>query len=299
MLASLVRTWQGSMVALATPFRNGEIDREAYRALIRNQLEHGTSGLVPAGTTGESATLALAERLELVKIAVDEAAGRIPVIAGAGSNDTQETVRAVKEVQRLGADAALLVTPYYNRPTQEGLFEHYRAVARANPGFPLVPYNVPGRTGVDLLPETCARLCELPEVVAIKEATGSMARCMDLRRLCGERLSLLSGDDATIYPFVFCGGSGVISVSANVAPRLVADLVARAREGSWGRALELQLRLADLHRLLFAEPNPIPVKWALHLMGCFGPEIRLPLVPLGTERGRPLEAELRKLGILP
>lgn len=288
----------GSMTALATPFRNGALDEEAYRTLVRQQLAGGTAALVPMGTTGESMTMSPAERIRAVRMVVEEARGKVPVIAGAGSNSTAETVEAMARVREAGGDGALMVTPYYNKPNQAGLLEHYRACARAHPGFPIVVYNVPGRTAGDILPDTLARLCELPEIVAVKEATGNMARAVELREKCGDRLILLSGDDFTVAPFIACGGEGVISVSSNVAPRMMADLVEAARRGDRARAVELQTAMNPLHRLLFIEPNPIPVKWALHLMGMFGPEIRLPLVPLGEPHRTALGAELRKLGLL-
>jgi 4-hydroxy-tetrahydrodipicolinate synthase len=288
----------GSMTALATPFRNGALDEEAYRTLVRQQLAGGTAALVPMGTTGESMTMSPAERIRAVRMVVEEARGKGPVIAGAGSNSTAETVEAMARVREAGGDGALVVTPYYNKPNQAGLLEHYRACARAHPGFPIVVYNVPGRTAGDILPDTLARLCELPEIVAVKEATGNMARAVELREKCGDRLILLSGDDFTVAPFIACGGEGVISVSSNVAPRMMADLVEAARRGDRARAVELQTAMNPLHRLLFIEPNPIPVKWALHLMGMFGPEIRLPLVPLGEPHRTALGAELRKLGLL-
>jgi 4-hydroxy-tetrahydrodipicolinate synthase len=288
---------EGSITALATPFSHGALDEAAYRALIRMQLANGTSGLVPMGTTGESVTMTPAERDRAIQIAVEEAKGA-PVIAGTGTNDTREVIAATGRARDLGADAALIVTPYYNKPTQAGLVEHYRAIARAHPGFPIVLYNVPGRTGVDLLPETCQRLCDLKEVVAIKEATASMSRAVDLVERCGERLTLLTGDDFTVLPFIACGGKGVISVSSNVAPRLMADLVASARASDLPRARELQVRMNALHRLLFVESNPIPVKWALHKMKLFGPEVRLPLVQMSEANAALLEAELGKLGLM-
>ena len=290
--------FEGSMTALATPFRDGALDEDAYRGLIRYQLENGTAGLVPMGTTGEAVTMSADERFRAVKVAVEAAAGKALVIGGAGSNSTQDTVENVGRVREAGADAALLVTPYYNKPTQQGLFEHYRAVARAHPGFPLVLYNVPGRTGGDLLPETCQRLCDLPEVVALKEATASMVRAVDLVERCGDRLALLSGDDFTVLPFIACGGRGVISVSANVAPRMMADLVAAARAQDLKKALELQVSMNALHRLLFVESNPIPVKWALHLMGRFGPELRLPLTPMSEPNAAKLREELARLKLV-
>jgi 4-hydroxy-tetrahydrodipicolinate synthase len=288
----------GSLTALATPFRDGHLDENAYRALIGDQIDNGTAGLVPMGTTGEAVTMTPAERARAVRVAVETARGRVLVIGGAGSNSTQATIDGIAEVREAGADGALLVTPYYNKPNQTGLFEHYRACVRAHPGFPLVLYNVPGRTGCDLLPDTCLRLCDLPEVVAIKEATANLARAVELRERCGDRLTLISGDDFTVAPFIAVGGEGVISVSSNVAPRMMADLVAAARAGDRTRARDLQVKLNPLHRLLFVEPNPIPVKWALHLLGRFGPEIRLPLVPLGEPHQSALAAELRQLGLL-
>ncbi|WNG34173.1 4-hydroxy-tetrahydrodipicolinate synthase [Archangium violaceum] len=293
-----MRTFEGSMTALATPFREGAFDEAAYRALIRQQIAGGTSVLIPMGTTGEAVTMSPEERFRAIRVAVEEAAGRVPVVGGAGSNSTAETIEGVKRVREAGADGSLIVTPFYNKPTQAGLVEHFRAVAKAHPGFPIIAYNVPGRTGVDLLPETALRLCDIPEVVAIKEATGSMARTIDLVEKCGERLTLLSGDDFTVLPFIACGGKGVISVSSNVAPRMMADLVAAARAGQLEKARELQVRMNELHRLLFIESSPIPVKWALHKLGLFGPEVRLPLVPMTEPNAKKLEAELRKLGLV-
>jgi 4-hydroxy-tetrahydrodipicolinate synthase len=289
---------QGSLTALATPFKNGALDEEAYRELVRYQLEGGTSGLVPMGTTGEAVTCSQKERDRAIRVAVESAKGRVPVIAGAGSNSTQDAVEQVAHAREQGADAALVVTPFYNKPTQEGLFQHYRAIAKAHPGFPLVAYNVPGRTSVDLLPETCERLCELKELVAIKEATGNLIRALEIVERCGPRLTLLSGDDFTVLPFIACGGRGVISVSSNVAPRLMADLVQAALDNDLGRARELQVKLQPLHRVLFVESNPIPVKWALHLMKMFGPDIRLPLVPMSEDTAPKLKDELVKLGLI-
>lgn len=287
------------MTALATPFRGGAVDEEALRGLVRQQLAGGTSVLIPVGTTGESATLSPEERVRVVQVVVQEAAGRVPVIAGAGTHNTAETMEAVRRVREVGASGAMLVTPYYNKPSQEGLFQHYRAVARAHPGFPLVAYNVPSRTSVDLLPETVLRLCDIPELIALKEATASMVRALELVELCGERMALLSGDDFTVLPFIACGGKGVISVSSNAVPRLMADLVAAARASDMARARELQNRLQPLHRLLFAEPSPAPVKWALHKLGVFpSPEVRLPLVTMTAANAGRLEAALASLGVL-
>jgi 4-hydroxy-tetrahydrodipicolinate synthase len=293
-----MKTFTGSMTALATPFRDGQLDEGAYRALVRQQLEGGTDVLIPMGTTGESVTMTAEERTRAIRVCVEAAGGKAPVVAGAGSNDTRETVANVARAREAGAQGALIVTPYYNKPTQTGLVEHFRAIARAHPGFPLVAYNVPGRTGVDMLPDTCLRLCDIPEVVALKEATGNLQRAVDILEKTGERLTLLSGDDFTVLPFIAVGGQGVISVSSNVAPRLMSDLVKAARAGDLPRARELQVRMNALHRLLFIESNPIPVKAALHLMGLFGPEVRLPLTPLSEGHVAPLRAELQRLGLL-
>src|SRR4051812_32324776 len=261
--------FEGSMTALATPFRNGALDEDAYRGLIRYQLDNGTAGLVPMGTTGEAATMSAEERFRAVKLAVETAAGKALVIGGAGSNGTQETIEGVRRVREAGADAALLVTPYYNKPTQQGLYEHYRAVARAHPGFPLVAYNVPGRTGVDLLPETCLRLCDVREVVALKEATGLALRALDIYEKCGERMTLLSGDDFIVAPFIACGGKGVISVSSNVAPKQRSARVAGGLRGAFAPAGRIQLERRPLPGVLFVESTPIPVKGALPLRGRF------------------------------
>lgn len=293
-----MKTFEGSMTALATPFLNGALDEGAFRALVRYQLEGGTNVLLPMGTTGEAVTMDADERARAIAVVVDEVKGRVPVVAGAGSNSTRETIESVRRAREVGANGALIVTPYYNKPTQAGLVEHYRAIAKAHPGFPLVAYNVPGRTGVDLLPETVLQLCDIPEVVALKEATANLIRAVDLVEKCGDRMTLLSGDDFTVLPFIACGGKGVISVSSNVAPRMMADLVAAARSNDIAKARGLQVRMNALHRLLFVESNPIPVKWALHLMGMFGPEIRLPLVQMGEANAAKLKAELSGLGLL-
>ncbi len=299
---------EGSMVALATPFKSGmrasqadeqaPIDEEAYARLIAFQLKEGTRALIPIGTTGEAATLSADERYWAVKCAVRAAGGKVPVIAGAGSFSTQDTIAQVGRAREAGADAALVVTPYYSKPTQGGLVAHYQAVASAHPGFPLVAYNVPSRTGGDLIAETLLRLCDIAEVIAVKEATASMVRALEIRERCGDRMVLLSGDDFTVLPLLACGGRGVISVSANVVPRAMAALVDAGLKGDLARAQELQLKLNPLHRLLFAEPNPIPVKWALHRMGLMEAGLRLPLTPLSAEISKDLEAELIRLGVV-
>jgi 4-hydroxy-tetrahydrodipicolinate synthase len=295
----MATTFEGAMTALATPFRDGKLDEAAYEQLIEYQLSNGITGLIPMGTTGEAVTMTAAERSRAIAVCVRGAKGRACVIAGAGSNSTAECIDGVKTARELGADAALVVTPYYNKPTQGGLFEHYRAIAKAHPKFPLVAYNVPGRTSVDLLPETVLRLCDsVPEVVALKEATGLALRALDIVEKCGERMTLLSGDDFTVQPFMACGGKGVISVSSNVAPKQMSGLVAAARKGDLATARQIQLELQPLHRILFSESNPIPVKWALHLMGRFSPEIRLPMTPMTEPGATKLKDELKRLKLM-
>lgn len=293
-----MKTFRGSFVALATPFLNGRLDEEAFRRLIRHLLANGIEGLVPMGTTGESVTMSGDERARAIEIAVQEAAGKVPVIAGAGSNSTAETIAAIQVARDCGADAAMSVTPYYNKPTQAGLVAHYQALAKAHPKFPLVAYNVPGRTGVDLLPDTYLRLADINELVAVKEATGNLARLIDIRELIGDRLTLLSGDDFTIHPFIASGGQGVISVSGNVAPKMFSDLVRAALRDDNVTARELQVKMNRLHRLLFVESNPIPVKWALHAMGYFSPEIRLPLTEMTPANASKLREELVRMGLI-
>ncbi|HLT31903.1 MAG TPA: 4-hydroxy-tetrahydrodipicolinate synthase [Myxococcaceae bacterium] len=293
-----MKTLKGTMTALATPFKDGQLDESAYRELIRTQLGGGVNGLVPVGTTGEAVTLSSDECARLTRIAVEEAKGAVPVIAGVGSNDTRKTIDNIAWAREAGADAGLVVTPYYNKPSQAGLFAHFQAIAKAHPGFPLVAYNVPGRTSGDTLPETVRRLCDLSEVVAIKEATGNLVRALAIRELCGDRIALLSGDDFTVLPFLASGGVGIISVSSNVVPKLMSDLVQAALEGKFKEALDIQLRLQPLHRALFLESNPIPLKWALARMGLMGGELRLPLTPLAETHHAALEAELSKLGLL-
>ena len=288
----------GSMTALATPFRDGRLDVAAYEWLVDFQITNGTSVLIPMGTTGEASTMTQAERKQAIELCVKATRGRVKVFGGAGSNSTQEAIEAVKGAREAGSDGALIVTPYYNKPTQAGLVEHYRLIAKAHPGFPLMVYNVPGRTSVDLLPETAKRLCDIPEVVALKEATGSILRCLDVFEQCGDRLTLLSGDDFVVAPFIFSGGRGVVSVSANVVPREMADLCSAALGADIPKARALQLKLQPLHRLLFIEPNPSPVKMALHMMGKFGLEIRSPLLPMTEANAPKLRAELERLGVL-
>jgi 4-hydroxy-tetrahydrodipicolinate synthase len=289
---------QGSMTALATPFRDGKLDEASYTALIEYQITNGTSVLIPMGTTGEAVTMTAPERRRAIQLCVEVNKGRAKVFAGAGSNSTVETIEGVAVARELGADGALVVTPYYNKPTQAGLVEHYRQVGKAHPGFPLMAYNVPGRTGVDMLPETVKRLLEVKEVVALKEATGNILRTLDVFEQVGDRMTLLSGDDFVVAPFIFSGGKGVVSVSSNVAPKKMAELCAAALAGDIEGARRHQLELQPLHRLLFIESNPIPVKMALHQMGLFGKEIRSPLTEMTEGNAVKLKEELNKLGLL-
>src|SRR5512137_1187318 len=268
---------QGAMVAIVTPLRDDEPDLASLRELVEWQIREGTDGIVPCGTTGEGATLTLRERTDVIRTVVEAARGRVKVIAGAGSNSTAEAVEAVKVAKALGADAALVVTPYYNKPTQEGLYRHYMRIWDSV-GFPVVAYNVPSRTSVDLLPETVERLVQAGAIAGIKEATASMDRQVQLVERCGrDAIAFLSGDDFTVVPYIACGGHGVISVIGNVAPRAMKELVVAALRGDQAAALSRQVAMAELNRLMFIETNPGPVKAAVALLGKAGPEIRLPL----------------------
>ncbi len=286
--------FHGSMVALVTPMHeDGALDLEALERLVEFHVEQGTDAIVSVGTTGESATLDEAEHCEVIRRTVEFARGRIPVIGGTGSNSTAEAIRLTRCAMEAGADACLLVTPYYNKPTQEGMYLHFKAVAEAVP-VPQILYNVPGRTAVDLLPETVARLAEVSNIVGLKEATGSLDRLEELKALCGDRIDFYSGDDATACEFMLRGGKGVISVTANVAPRLMHEMSRAAVAGDREAAEALDAKLAALHRDLFVESNPIPVKWAVEAMGLIGPGIRLPLTPL-SEGFRPKVREAMRL----
>ena len=270
----------GSMVALVTPMHeDGSLDLEGLGRLVELHVEAGTDALVIAGTTGESPCLSAEELDALLRATLEAAAGRITVIGGSGSNSTARALELTRVVRAAGAAAALVVTPYYNKPTQQGLYLHYERLAREG-GLPIILYNVPGRTACDLLPETVARLAEVPGIVALKEALPGTDRLARLRELAGDALDLLSGDDATAMDFLLAGGDGVISVTANAAPRLMRGLCEAALHGERRKAEALNDRLAGLHRALFVEPNPIPVKWALMHMGLIGPGIRLPLTAL-------------------
>lgn len=268
--------FSGSMVAIVTPFHNGAIDEEKLRELIAFQIENGTSAIVPCGTTGESATLTHEEHSRVVSITIEAVQKKVPVIAGTGSNSTQEAIQLTQRAKKSGADAALLITPYYNKPTQEGLYLHYQAVAEAV-DIPIILYNVPGRTSVNLLPQTVERLAQIENIVGIKEASGSLSQVTEIIQRCGDKIVVVSGDDALTLPVLAVGGAGVISVAANIIPDRMAELVNSFQQGNWSRARDLNLDLNQLFQALFYETNPIPVKTALFLMGKIRKEFRLPL----------------------
>ena len=274
---------QGSIVALVTPMaEDGSLDVAGLRRLVEFHIEQGTDGIVAVGTTGESATLDAAEHCEVIRRVVEQVAGRVPVIAGTGANATAEAIHLTREAKEAGADACLLVTPYYNKPTQEGLYLHHKAVAEAV-DIPQILYNVPGRTGCDMLPATAARISSIPNIIGIKEATGKLERLAEIQAQAKPGFLLFSGDDATACEFCLRGGHGVISVTANIAPRLMRAMVAAARAGQRAAAEAIDAKLAGLHRELFIESNPIPAKWAVFAMGLAQPGIRLPLTWLSED----------------
>ena len=289
--------FKGSIVAIVTPFKEGKVDEEAYRELIEFQIENGTNAIVPCGTTGESATLNMDEHTRVIEIAVESVNKRVPVIAGTGGNSTSEAIELTRHAKKVGADGTLQVTPYYNKPTQEGLYQHFKAIAEAVP-LPQVLYNVPGRTGLNMLPETVARLAELPEVVAVKEASGNLVQMAEIVQLAGDNITLLSGDDNVTLPLLSIGGKGVVSVVANIVPKETADLVSAWEEGNVERAKELFYDLFTLCQAMFYETNPIPVKTSLALMGKIGPEMRLPLCPMAPANLEKLKKALQDYGLI-
>jgi 4-hydroxy-tetrahydrodipicolinate synthase len=289
---------QGSIVALVTPMkRDGSLDDESLSRLIEFHIEQGTDAIVAVGTTGESATLDEEEHCRVIQFVVDRVAGRIPVIAGTGANSTTEAINLTVRAKDAGADACLLVTPYYNKPTQEGLYRHYKAVADAV-NIPQILYNVPGRTACDMLPATVARLAQIPNIVGIKEATGNLDRAKEIMRLCDPDFLLYSGDDATACEFCLIGGKGVISVTANVAPKLMHDMCAAAIAGNAETARGIDARLSALHRDLFIESNPIPVKWAVHDLRLIDAGIRLPLTWLSDSCHEAVRNAMRQAGVI-
>ncbi|MDR3358695.1 MAG: 4-hydroxy-tetrahydrodipicolinate synthase [Desulfovibrio sp.] len=290
--------FSGVLTALVTPFKNNAVDEETCAALIERQIRAGIHGLVPCGTTGESATLTHEEHEQVIEICVAVTRGRVPVLAGAGSNNTSEAVRLTRFSQKAGADGALLITPYYNKPTQEGLYQHFKAIAEAVE-MPLVPYNVPARTGCNLLPPTLSRLArDFPHIVGVKEATGDMSQGSRILEACPESFDVLSGDDFTALPLMALGGKGVISVTSNVAPDRMVAMCAAVADGNMPGAARVHHALFPLHEAMFMETNPIPAKTALALMGLMREEMRLPLCPLSKSGREALIAVLKKQRLL-
>jgi 4-hydroxy-tetrahydrodipicolinate synthase len=292
-----MKSFEGSLTALVTPFRNGAVDREAYKKLIERQVQAGTRGIIPAGSTGESATLTYDDHFLAIDLAVKTAAGRIKVIAGAGSNETVRAIELARFAEKAGADAILALCGYYNKPTQEGLIAHFTALHDAT-SLPIILYNVPGRTVVDLSVATIAALARLPRIIGVKDATGDLARVAVQRLACGPDFLQLSGEDMTAVGFNAMGGRGCISVTANVAPELCAALQEASLAGDLQRALALQDKLAPLHEVLFAETNPAPAKYALSLMGLCTEDLRLPLVPPRPETKARIRTVLQSMGLI-
>jgi 4-hydroxy-tetrahydrodipicolinate synthase len=287
--------FKGSIVAIVTPFKKGKVDERAYGDLIEWHIAQGTNAIVPCGTTGESSTLDYKEHYRVIDIAVKTVKKRIPVIAGTGANSTDETIEITKHAKKSGADAVLLVAPYYNKPTQEGLYRHYKTIAE-KVDIPIVLYNVPGRTAVNILPATVARLAEIRNIVAIKEATGDMKQVSEVIRLCGDRITVIAGDDFTTLTLMALGGKGTISVSANVMPKEVSAMCAYMLKGQYDKARAVHFKLEPLNAAMFIETNPIPVKTALALMGKIQEEFRLPLcemAPANKEKLRKVLADLK------
>ncbi len=290
--------FQGAMVAIVTPFKDGEVDEASLRQLIEFQIANGTDGIVPCGTTGESATLTFKEHERVIEITVEQVNKRVPVIAGTGSNNTEEAISLTRHARKAGADGALMIAPYYNKPTQEGLFRHFETVAQ-KVDIPIILYNIPGRTAVNMEPATIARLARVDNIVGVKEASGSMKQITDIVALCDERFVMLSGEDYLTYPLICVGGKGVISVVSNVAPRDMADLCRLTLEGSLTEARNLYYRLLPICHALFCETNPAPVKAALAMMKKIASdEVRLPLVPLAETNRERLRADLQAYGLL-
>lgn len=287
----------GSMVALVTPFKYGKVDWESLEGLVEFHVQSGTHGIVPCGTTGESATLSHEEHDRVIEAVIKAAKRRVPVIAGTGSNSTEEAIRLTRAAEKAGADGALLISPYYNRPTQEGIYQHYKKVAEAV-GIPLIIYNIPGRTGSKIEPETLARLSEIKNVAGVKEATGSVDQAIDVIVLSGDRLAIYSGEDSLTYSLMALGGKGVISTVANVAPKEMADLTEACLKGNWGKGRELQFRLIPLIRSLFIETNPIPVKTALSLMKKCRSDLRLPMTPMAESNVKKLKQAMTGFGLI-
>jgi len=289
--------FEGAMVALVTPFKNNQVDEKALRKLVRLQLKNGTDALVPSGTTGESATLSHEEHHLVTDIVIEEAAGKIPVIAGTGSNSTREAIDLTVHAEKAGADGILSVVPYYNRPVQEGIYQHFKAIAKKT-SLPMIVYNIPGRTGVNMTPETMKRLSEIDNIIGLKDAAGNLTQTAETLYLCKGKVRIYAGDDSLLLPMLSIGASGGILVMSNIAPKLAASLWDAWNAGNPKKAREIHNRLHILNRVLYLETNPIPVKWAAHRLGFISDEIRPPLTVL-NEKFRPqLEAAMKEVGIL-
>jgi len=290
--------FKGSIVAIVTPFKNGKVDEKKLRDLIEFQIENGSSGIVPCGTTGESATLSFAEHDRVIEITIEQVKKRIPVIAGTGSNSTEEAIMLTRHAAKAGADASLQVSPYYNRPTQKGLYEHFKAIAESV-GIPIILYNIASRTGVNIEPETIARLArDCKNIVGVKEASGNLDQMSRIKALCPKNFDLISGDDSLTLPILAIGGVGIISVVANIVPKDVAELVAEFQRRNIERAQELHYKLIPLIKAVFIETNPIPVKTAMGLMGLCSADLRLPMCPMSEQNLELLKKALRDYGLL-
>ena len=289
--------FKGSIVAIITPFKDGKIDEESLRELVEFQIENGTDGIVPCGTTGEASTLDYEEHDRVIEIVVQQTKKRVPVIAGTGSNSTEEAIEITRHAKEVGADGALLVTPYYNKPSQEGLYRHYKMIAE-EVALPQILYNVPGRTGVNMLPETVARLADIPNIVGIKEATGSLQQASEILSLCGDRIDVLSGDDFVTFPMMACGAAGVISVTANIMPGEISSMVDAFTSGGLEQARRLHLKLLKINNAMFIETNPTPVKTAVALMGKCQDELRLPLAPISEANRNKLIAIMKEYNLI-
>jgi 4-hydroxy-tetrahydrodipicolinate synthase len=289
--------FEGSFVAIVTPMKDGKVDGNSLRDLIEFHVANGTDGIVPCGTTGESATLTHDEHREVISIAVEVCKGRIPVLAGTGSNSTREAITLTQHAEKAGADGALLITPYYNKPSQEGLHDHFTSVAKET-GLPIVLYNVPGRTSVNMLPETVERLAKTKNIVGIKEASGSLQQIGKIISLCGEDFTVISGDDPLLWPILAIGGKGIISVTANVLPHKVAELCSKAAEKKVSEAQALHYELMNINEIMFIDTNPVPAKVALSLMGKISAEVRQPLSSLSKENADKLKAVLKEYSLI-
>lgn len=289
--------FEGAIVAIVTPFKNGQIDEEALRNLIEFQIQNGTDAIVPCGTTGESSTLSHEEHNRVVEITIDAVRKRVPVIAGTGSNSTDEAYHLTKHAYDMGADGAMMVCPYYNRPTQEGLYEHFRVIAESVP-IPIVVYNIPGRTGVNLMPETVARLSKISNIVGIKEASGSLKQMQDVISLCPSDFNVVSGDDFFTLPLLLLGGKGVISVVSNVAPADMSSMIDAFQKGDIAEARRLHYKMTPLVDALFLETNPVPVKAALSMMGKINYEVRLPMCKMSEANYEKLKNVMKNYGLI-